>query len=352
MKILLISLLSLVCSLSASAQQLEARSSTINLGQVAFRQPAYAEYEIVNKSNHSTKIWKVYTSCGCATADYPKENIQAGATFTVRVTYDANTMGHFEKEIGVYTNNGLQPLMLKLKGIVVEEVVDYIGDFPYQLGELKTDQNAIEFDDVNRGDRPMAKIHIMNSTDKTVEPVIMHLPDYIEAEVSPSKIAPGRTGVAIFTLNSHDIRNYGLTQTSVYLGRQPGDRVAPQKEIAISAVLLPSFSNLTEQQLTSAPKIKLSTTTLNLGPFNGKKKLKGEIDIQNIGHSTLDISQLQMYTTGLEVMLNKQKIEPGEYAKLRITAHAKNFKLVRNPRVLMITNDPDQPKVIISVKSE
>ena len=319
---------------------------------MAFRQPVVAEYELHNKSSHATKIWKVYTSCGCTTADYPKDNIQGGADFTLRVTYDANQMGHFEKEIAVYTNNGINPLVLTLKGIVVEEVVDYIGDFPFQLGELKVDQKIIEFDDVNRGDRPMAKIHILNNTNETVEPIIMHQPDYLEAEVSPSKIMPGRSGVAIFTLNSHNVKDFGLTQTSVYLGKMPGDRVAANKEIPISAVLLPSFSDLTDQQLASAPQITLSTTSLNLGPFKGKKKLKGEIDIQNTGRSTLDISQLQMYTTGLQVLLSQRKIEPGEYAKLKITALGKDFRLARNPRILMITNDPDHPKVIIEVKAE
>ena len=135
-----------IATLSASAQHIEAKSHVINLGQVAFRQPVVAEYELHNKSSHAMKIWKVYTSCGCTTADYPTGNIQGGSNFTLRVTYDANQMGHFEKEIAVYTNDGINPLILTLKGIVVEEVVDYIGDYAFQLGELKVDQ---KFDFIN-----------------------------------------------------------------------------------------------------------------------------------------------------------------------------------------------------------
>ena len=132
-----------LATLSASAQHIEAKSHVINLGQVAFRQPVVAEYELHNKSSHATKIWKVYTSCGCTTADYPKDNIQGGADFTLRVTYDANQMGHFEKEIAVYTNNGINPLVLTLKGIVVEEVVDYIGDFPVGRVEGRPENHRV-----------------------------------------------------------------------------------------------------------------------------------------------------------------------------------------------------------------
>ena len=339
-------------ALPSLAQSLEAKNQTLNVGQVMFRQPVVAEYELHNKSNRDISITKVRTSCGCTTVDYPEGYIHGASDFVVRATYDAKTMGHFEKQIGIYTTDSDQPLMLTLKGIVVDEVVDYTGDYPLALGDLLVDMNNIEFDDVNQGDRPMAKIHILNNTDQTVQPIVMHTPDYIIAEVSPSKIRPGRSGVALITLDTRKITDYGLTQTSVYLGRQPGDKVAPNKEIDISAVLLPSFNDLTEKELQQAPHIQLSTTTLNLGPFNGKKKLKGEIEIQNVGKSELNITKLQMYTVGLQVSLNKSKLAPGEYAKLKITAVERDLRLVRSPRVLMITNDPEQPKIIITVSNE
>ena len=64
----------------------------------------------------------------------------------------------------------------------------------------------------------------------------------------------------------------------------------------------------------------------------------------------LDISKMQMLTTGLKVKLNKTRLQPGESAKLKITAQQKLLKMARSqPRVLMITNDPERPKVMIKV---
>ena len=123
-----------------------------------------------------------------------------------------------------------------------------------------------------------------------------------------------------------------------------------EKEISVSVVLLPKFDNLTTKQLANAPKLSLSTTALDLGEFGTKKKLKGEVIIRNDGKSVLNIRNIQMFTMGLEVSLNKQKLKPGESAKLKITADKRQIKAARSkPRVLMITNDPNNAKVTIKV---
>ena len=178
----------------------------------------------------------------------------------------------------------------------------------------------------------------------------MHLPNYISATVSPETIAPGRTGVATFTLNSTKLRSYGLTQSSVYLGMFPGDKISDDKEISVSAVLLPEFRNMSETQRRNAPVMKLSAETLDLGSFEDKDDKSGTIIIENQGRSRLTISSMQMFTTGLRVRLNKSRLDPGESAKLKITAYRKQLKNARSkPRVLMITNDPNKSKVVIHV---
>ncbi|HEY9550709.1 MAG TPA: DUF1573 domain-containing protein, partial [Prevotella sp.] len=273
--------------LEAAAQHLVATNPEINCGQVLFRRPVTVEYELKNTGSGSIKISNVRTDCGCTTVSFPATAIDKGATFVLKAVYDAKQMGHFEKQIGVYCENEKQPLMLTVKGVVVDEIVDFEGDYPVMLGTLKADRNDIEFDDVNRGDRPLQKIHLYNGTDATVQPVVMHLPNYLKAEVSPSKIAPGHAGVATITLDSRALRSMGLNQTTVYLGAFPGDKVGEAKAIGVSAVLLPDFSNLTNAQKERQPSLQLSAETLDLGAFDGKSKKKGEIILKNVGKGTL-----------------------------------------------------------------
>ena len=339
--------------MGASAQRMEAINKVVDCGQVTYQTPTTAEFEIKNKNNRSIRISDVRTSCGCTSVEYPKGEIPSDSTFTVKVTYDAQTMGRFDKLVDIYCDSEKKPLMIRMRGTVVREVVDFGGGYDFALGSIKADHNDLEFDDVNRGDRPQQKIHIFNSTSETVQPVMMHLPMYLQAEVSPSKIAPAHGGVVTVTLDSHKLKDMGLTQTSVYLGSFPGDKVSHDKEISVSAVLLPKFDNLTSTQLANAPKIYLSTNELNLGAFNGKKKLKGEIIIRNDGKSALNIKSLQMFTAGLQLSLGKTKLASGESTKLKITAEERQLKSARSkPRVLMITNDPAQPKVVIHINTQ
>lgn len=333
-----------------AAQHISAKHEVIDCGSVLYEQPVTAKFELRNKGNELI-IDTVRTSCGCAIASYPRGSIMKGDNFTVEVTYDARQLGHFEKEVAVYSNASDKPFYLKMKGVVVDKLIDFTGKYDYTIGSVRTDNNNIEFDDVNVGDMPIQKIHIINSGSESVSPVVMHLPDYLTASVSPTTIAPGHTGVATITLNSLKLRDYGLTQSSVYLGMYPGDKVSADKEISVSAVLLPGFRNMSETQKHNAPVIKLSSETLDLGTFGDKDDKSGTIIIENNGKSRLDIRSMQMFTTGLKVKLNKSKLRPGESAKLKITAYKKQLKSARSkPRVLMITNDPAKPKVVIHVK--
>ncbi len=344
-------MLSALLALPASAQKITTQHEVVDCGQVVFRKPVTAEFVLKNDGHKPLVINNVLKSCGCTEVDYPKTGIAAGESFVIKAVYDAKQMGTFTKQVCLYTNADEEPFILSMRGKVVGSVVDFAGSYDEMLGVIKSDAQEVEFDDVNRGDRPVQRIHIFNPTDELLEPVVMHLPSYLHAFVSPSKVAPRHSAEISFVLDSKKLRDLGLNQTSVYLGERPGDKIAPEKEIVVSAVLLPGFENMTPTKKALAPKIEMSATDLNLGSFNGKKKLKGEILITNKGKSELDIRSMQMFTMGLQVNLKKSKIQPGETVKMKVTAVAADLKKsrVRHPRILMITNDPDHAKVVVKI---
>lgn len=348
-KTIILSILAMA-SADAFAQRIAAKNEIIDCGNVVYESPVTVKFELTNKGNE-LNINQVRVSCGCTTVDYPHQTINRGDAFTVTATYDARQLGHFEKEVALFCNSSNKPFYLKMRGVVVEENSEYTGNFQYKVGGLMVDKNNVEFDDINRGDYPVQLIHIKNNTGKTISPVVMHLPSYLTATVSPTHIAPGKTGVASLKLNSRKLHDFGLTQTSVFLGMNPGEKVSVDKEISVSAVLLPDFDNMSETQLANAPSLKLSDTVLDLGSFGEKTTKSGTIIIENSGRSMLDIRSMQMFTSGMSVKLNKSKLRPGEQAKLKITVNKKQIRNARStPRVLMITNDPKMPKVVIKVK--
>ena len=351
MKRMNILMLSALLALPASAQKITTQHEVVDCGQVKFRHPVTAEFVMKNEGNKPLVIHNMLKSCGCTEVEYPKKSIAAGESFVVKAVYDAKQMGTFNKQVCLYTNAADEPFILSMRGRGVSNVVDFAGPYNEMLGEIKSDVQEVEFDDVNRGDRPVQRIHIFNPTDQMMEPVVMHLPNYLQAQVSPSKVAPRHSAVVTLVLDSKKLRDLGLKQTSIYLGERPGDKIAPEKEIVVSSVLLPAFDNMTAAKKALAPKAELSTTNLDLGSFGNRKKLKGEVLITNKGKSKLEIRSMQMFTMGLQVQLKKSKIEPGETVKMKVTVVKPDLKKSRakNPRILMITNDPDNAKVVVKI---
>ena len=332
------------------AQRITTQSQVIDCGQVLFRNPVTVHYELLNEGNALLHIQRVEASCGCTKVEYPKGGISVNKPFVVTATYDAKQMGHFEKYIDIYTKDATLPLTLTMRGVVVEEFHDFGGEYQYALGRFKADRKDIFFDDVTKGDNPSEEIHLLNSTGDFVTPVVMQLPEYLRVDISPSSIPPGKAGVLHFTLDSKKLQQLGLTQTTVYLGQSAGDRVTADKAIDVGAIILPSFGLVTDRQLLYSPKIKVSDDVLDLGEFQGKKKKKGTIVIENLGRTDLEIQCLQMFTPGLTLDLSATTIPPGESAKLKVTAEKKALKGIKDtPKVLMITNDPRTPKVVIDI---
>lgn len=349
-KRLFLSILAVAAFFNANAQKLIVQKDTVDCGQVAYNSPVTASFDLRNKGLRKLKITDVKVSCGCVNVDYPKGEISAGDNFKLKLTFDARQMGHFEKAACVYSNGSKKPVYLTMRGKVVEELEDFSGSYPFVYGDLRTDKNDIEFDDVNKGDKPEQTIHIRNTGNKTLQPNVMHLPAYLSAAVTPEKLRPGATGKVTLTLNSSKLRDYGLTQTSVFLANNLGEKVSADNELSVSAVLLPGFVGMTDEQKQYAAKINLSAEKLVLD-FKGKDKAKGEIHLKNDGRTTLNISSLQMFTDGLRVTLGKKAIEPGESTTLKVTAEREELRKARSkPRILMITNDPDKSKVVIEIK--
>ena len=346
-KAFLIAILCLTATL-ATAQKLSIEKTTIDVGKTGFQVPVTATFEMRNKSSKQMIISRLATDCGCTTIDGPK-TVAPGERFTISMTYDARMLGHFTKQAAIYTNATPEPVFLKMKGVVLADVVDYSKRYPYDMGGLLASLNNVEFDDVKKGEHPEVEISLMNNTENDITPNMLHLPAYLHALAMPEILEPNRSGKIILTLNSEEVPQYGLTQVSIYLAKKLGERISNDTEIPVSIVLLPDMTAFEGQNKELAPQLRLSAESLNLDP----RHKNGTIILTNTGKSVLKVTSLQMFTGGVQVKLPKSELQPGESTKLRVTIIPDQLRKARSkPRVLMITNDPDHAKVVININVE
>ena len=336
----------------ASAQKLESDNTTVDVGRTGYQMPITATFEFKNKGHRHLRISEVRPDCQCTSIEFPKEQIGAGDKFQIKMTYNARQLGHFDHQAAIYSNASKKPLYIRMKGVVQADYQDFSGTYPVEMGELRLDKDALEFDDVNKGFEQVQELHIYNNGSRVYQPNLMHLPSYLSAMVVPERLAPNRAGKITVTLHSDKLHDYGLTQTSVYLAGNPGDKVSPDHEISVSAVLLPPFADMTAEQRQCAPKLQMSKQNIDIS-FGGKKKKSDVIELTNQGQTELDISSLQMFTGGITVSLGKSKLAPGQSTRLKVTAvRDELLKVKLRPRILMITNDPDKGKIVININAK
>ena len=248
-----------IITLSAIAQpRLSSNKETHNFGQIEWKHPVTVEYTITNTGDKPLVLTNVTTSCACSVADWTKKPIAPGEKGTVSATFDAKALGHFEKTVGIYSNAQPSLVYLKFVGEVVQEVTDFAKTHPYAIGSIRLDRTEFDFPDAHRGEKPTITFSVVNLSDRPYEPVLMHLPPYLKMERTPDVVLKGKKGKIKLTLDTKQLTDLGLTQTSVYLARFAGDKVSEENEIPVSAILLPDFSGMTMQDSLNAPAIRLS----------------------------------------------------------------------------------------------
>lgn len=329
-------------------------TETHQFGQVEWKHPVTAQYTITNSGNEPLVLTDVEPDCACTVAHWTKTPIAPGEKGTLSVTFDAEALGHFQKSVAIFTNAQPHLVYLKFAGEVVREITDFTRTHPYLIGQIRIDHNSLDFPDVQRGEHPVMHISVVNLSNRPYEPVLMHLPSYLEMKAEPAVLQEGERGIITLTLNSERLTGLGLTQSSVYLSRFAGDKVGDENEIPVSAVLLPDFSGMTEAEKANAPVISLSATDIDLSSVLAKKsKAHQDITVTNTGRSPLHISKLQVFHPAVGVRLKKTLLQPGESARLRVSISKRNIgKKRRHLRLLMITNDPMHPKVEINIKTK
>ena len=349
----LLSLTAGLCGTVVAQHKLVCVSAVREIGSLLWHSPGEAVFQLTNTADDTLRITEVRTDCGCTVARWEQKPIPPKGSATVAAVYDAELLGRFTKSVAVYTDADEAPIYLQFSGNVVMEKADEPGNYPVRMGEIYLDTDNIEFDDVHRGEMPSHVVHLYNAGKQSFHPELMHLPRYLSFVATPEVIRPGRTGKLVLEVNTAALDDVGLTQTGVYLSRYFGDHVQKDNEINVSITLLPEAAAVEGGLLADTaarPVCRLSSTLLDLGSLDGKKKKQGFITLTNEGGKPLEIQKLQVYNPGLGVSLPCRTIAPGESVRLKITVKANSHYFKGSRRVLLITNDPQSPKNIIDIR--
>jgi len=91
-----------------------------NFGQIQQGGNGTFEFIFTNTGTEPLILSNVRSSCGCTIPSWPHEPIPAGGKEAIKVKYDTNRVGQFNKTISVYSNAKEEPIILKISGEVLQ----------------------------------------------------------------------------------------------------------------------------------------------------------------------------------------------------------------------------------------
>lgn len=94
------------------------KQEVIEFGVIDLDKPVVATFQFTNTTDEPIIIKDAKGSCGCTATDFPKEPILPGETAEISATYNAASIGPFDKTVTVI-NSAAKPTILHIKGEVV-----------------------------------------------------------------------------------------------------------------------------------------------------------------------------------------------------------------------------------------
>lgn len=96
----------------------QAVRTEFNLGTLKQNNPVTVIALIRNIGEVPFVVYDTRASCGCTSVNYSKEPVAPGSSMEIKITYNAEDLGYFNKTVSIYGNTDNSPLVLKLKGNV------------------------------------------------------------------------------------------------------------------------------------------------------------------------------------------------------------------------------------------
>ncbi|MFW5886423.1 MAG: DUF1573 domain-containing protein, partial [Bacteroidota bacterium] len=94
---------------------------TFDFGTISKGSDASHEFIFTNTGKIPLTLENVKSSCGCTVPSWTKEPIKKRKTGSIKVKYNSNIIGNFSKSVTVHSNAINSPVILRIKGKVVDQ---------------------------------------------------------------------------------------------------------------------------------------------------------------------------------------------------------------------------------------
>lgn len=347
-----IKLFSVLCFVGTSllvtaqvAKPVQFNEEVFDFGQVKEGDgPVTHQFEFTNSLDRPIKILNVKPSCGCTTPDWTRVSVMPGKTGFIQARFDPKGRpGFFNKTLTVTTDADGGSIVLQIKGTVSAGGTEVVTEFTNSVGNWKIKATSFNLGKIFLKDEfVMNEYAIMNSGSKPISYLNkIDGPSYIKLSIEPKILAPGEKGTIKLSYNGKQKNQYGFQSDNVVI--YTDDELEPKKSFTVFATLEDYFPKPTPAELAKAPKLRVSSSSLDFGRVRQNVESTQNFSVTNNGKSNLEIRAVQGNCTCISTQFDKKVIKPGESAIIKIIFNPEDRKGTHQKAVTVYSNDPQSP---------
>jgi len=111
------------------------KTTTHDYGDIYIGSDGTYNFKFTNTGNEPLILSKPRSSCGCTVPKWPKEPILPGETNEIKVTYNTNKSGSFNKSVTIYSNaKNKAAIVLRIKGKVSKAPAEALPEKETSMG--------------------------------------------------------------------------------------------------------------------------------------------------------------------------------------------------------------------------
>ena len=342
----------LSCTLSSAqtkvSPSVEIDKMVHNFGDIIHRSgPVSCTFNLKNTGDKPVVIYNVISTCGCTDVNWTREPLRPGQSGKISVTYSNDEGAYpFDKTLTTYISDTKKPILLKIRGVSIEEAKPLKELYPVSYGPFALRESHIKCGNLEQGGQKSDAVMVANTSGKPIKIDFKDVDENLSVSVSPNPIPAGSTAEMTFTITA-DRKIWGKNTyhaTPLVDGREYRSSEG-KTSIGVWGYTKENFSHLSQDEKMKGPRPTFDESTYSFGKIKRGETVHATFTFKNDGKKCFCVYKVDADAKKWSHS-TIPAAAPGEKVSFRVHLDTENLPVGEHLTIVTLTtNSPLRPIV-------
>lgn len=354
---------------------IEFEEGTHDFGNIKKGDPAVFVFKFKNITDHEIKLTQVKPACGCTTPTWTQDPIGKGNTGEIKVSYNTQRVGPFNKSVRVVVDSLSEPINIFIRGTVEDTEPAHVEgdghdhsdpnhshaapvptpaptpiniDYSIPRGALAFEKMIENLKNITSEGKETIAFRYKNTSDQVVKIVDVNGPKGFVLEVGDRELKPGMESKLTVILDGKLMKKED--QPDGYFSERVN--IVTDEPASVSSKSMTINGNYqriyTSEEKANSPKIQFDAVEVTGGKVIEGEEYKHDFKFTNTGKSNLVIYSVKPSCGCTATASSSENLAPGESATIAATFNSTGRPGTQSKTITVKSNDVDNP--IINLK--